>query len=283
MTSSESAAHRVSIRSLPRVDTRLAAGALALATAGALLIARVALNAGFVPAFAGSMATLRLVATLGPALAAVVLATTTADGVERIGLAFVAVFGALAAAVPTVAVGAVVAITGGGALAVGRRWVRAERHADWHLLPVVAIVGAVGLSLLGAIGVEPTTLSTLGTHLFLLGGAATPALLAHGRADWAFGGVVAAALVAVGTTAPFVTGAVTLVAGGVVGASLLVLAVGTCGLVTTVSAGARQRHWSAAIGAALLVVGGVPATVPRALAVVLGLLLLVEPRGGVSA
>ncbi|MEF8881191.1 MAG: phosphate ABC transporter permease [Halapricum sp.] len=283
MSNSEGVVNRVSNRSLPRIDPRLAAGALALVSAGTLLIARVALNAGLVPAFAGSMGTIQLLAVLGPALGAVMLATTTGDEIERVGLAFVGVFGLLVAVVPTVVVGAVVAIAVGGTLAVGRRWRRAERGTDWHLLPVVAIVGAIGISLFGSMGIEPTTLSALGSHLFLLGGAATPALLGHGRADWAFGGVAAAVLVAIGTAAPFVTGAVTLIGGGIVGASLLVLAVGLCGLVTTASAALRRHHWYAAVGAALLIAGGVPATVPRAMAVVLGVLLLVEPRGGVSA
>ncbi|MFQ3293876.1 MAG: hypothetical protein ACI9EZ_000114 [Halobacteriales archaeon] len=282
MSNSEGVAHRVSNRTVLRVGPRLAAGTLALVTAGALLIARVTLNAGLVPAFAGSMSAMQLLAVLGPALAAIVLATATDDEVERVGLVFVGVFGSFATVVPAVAVGSVVAITAGGALAIGRRWRRADRRTDWHLLPPIAIVGAVGISLLGAIGVEPTTLSTIGSHLFLLGGAATPALLGHGRGDWAFGGVVAAVLVAIGTTVPFVFGAVTLVAGGIVSASLLVLAVGSCGLVTTVSAGLRHRHWYAVVGAMLLVVGGVPSTVPRALAVVIGVLMLVEPNGGVS-
>jgi hypothetical protein len=280
MAKSEVVPYGVWTRSSSSVHPRLAAGGLALLTAGALATARATLNAGLLPAVAGSMGAIRVLAVLGLVVAASMLATVTDDEIERVGLAFVGVFGLLGALEPHVATGAVVAITAGGVLAVARRWLRTERGVDWHLLPVVAILGAVGISLLGAVGVEPTTFSTLGSHLFLLGGAATPALLHHSRANWAFGGAVAAVLVAVGLTAPFVTGAVTLVAGGIVGASLLVVAIGLCGLVTTGSAALRQRQWYAAVGVTLLVVGGVPATVPRALAVVLGVLLLVEPRGG---
>ena len=264
------------------VDTRLVAGVIGLAGAAGLLAARVALNAGLAPGVAGSIDILLLAATVGPALGALGIAATTGDPVERIGLAFVGVFGLLSV-VPAATTAAVVAVVAGGSLAAAGRWREVGRPVDWHVLPVAMLVGAVGVSLLGGIGVEPTTLQSIGSQLGLLGAAATPALLGHGQTDWAFGGLAAAALVAVGVTAPFVTGAVTLIGGGVVGASLLVLAVGLAGLTTTASAAARTRHWHALFGAALMFAAGVPASMPRALAVVLGVLLLIEPRGGGSA
>ncbi|MCU4716952.1 phosphate ABC transporter permease [Halapricum hydrolyticum] len=270
------------LRSLD-VDTRLVAGVFGLAGAAGLLVARVALNANLASGVAGSMGTLQLLATLGPALGALVVATATDDAPERIGLAFVGVFGLLAAIVPAATTAAVVAVVAGGSLAVARRWRQVDRSLDWHALPVVALVSAVAVSLAAGIGVASATLWPIGTNLALLGAAATPALLGHGRTDWAFGGLVAAVLVAIGLSAPFVTGAVTLIGGGVVGASLLVLAVGLAGLTTTASAAARTRHWHALLGAGLLFAAGVPASLPRALAVVLGVLLLVERRGGVSA
>jgi alanine dehydrogenase len=110
----------------------------------------------------------------------------------------------------------------------------------------------------------------------MLGAAGTPALLAHGRGDWVLGGLAAGLLVAAGVSAPFLTAAVALVGGGVVGTNLLVMAVGFCGLVTTASATARTRRLPAFCGVALLVVAGVPATLPRALAAVVGLLLILS-------
>lgn len=263
-----------------RGDERLAAGVLALVAASSLLIARIALNARLTTGVAASMETVVFAATIGPAFAALAIAVTTVDSVERIGLAFVGAFGLLLTVTPAVIVPAVAAVAGGGALAVGRRWHRLQRARDWHVLPVALLLGAVAVSLLGSMGVAAATLWPVGSHLALLGAAATPALLGHGRTDWAFGGVVAGVLLAVGSAAPFVTGAVTLVGGGVVGASLLVQAVGLCGLITTASAALRQRHWYALVGAGLLVAGGMPISMPRALAVVLGVLLLIEPRGG---
>lgn len=264
------------------VDARLVAGGLGLVGAAGLLVARVALNAGLTPGVAGSMDVLLLAATVGPALGALGIAATTGDSVERIGLAFVAVFGLLSL-VPSATTAAVVAVVAGGSLAAVERWREAGRPVDWHALPVVLLAGSVAVSLFGGIGIEPTTFRSIGSRLALLGAAATPALLGHGRVDWAFGGLAAAVLVAVGLTAPFVTGAVTLIGAGAVGASLLVLAVGLAGLITTASAATRTRHWHALLGAGLVFAAGVPASMPRALAVVLGVLLLIEPRGGGSA
>jgi len=283
-SSDETATVAVATSPSIRSDERLAAGVLALVGAGGLLVARIALNARIVSGVAASMETIAFAATLGPAVAALAIAAVTDDEIERVGLAFVGTFAVLLTLTMAVFVPAMVAIAGGGALAVGRRWQRLDRARDWHLLPVALLLGAVVVSLLGSIGVEPATLWPIGSHLALLGMAATPALLGHGRGDWAFGGVVAGVLVAVGVSAPFVTGAVTLIGGGVVGASLLVLAVGLCGLVTSASAALRQRHWYGLVGAGLLLAGGVPTTTPRALAVILGVLLLIEPHaGGVDA
>lgn len=281
MTSPEEV-HGLNSRPVPTLSPRRVAGTLAVATAGTLLFARVTLNARLIPAFAESIETIQFLSVVGLALATVALATATDDDIERVGLAFVGVFGVFATLVPAVTVAAVAAVTAGGAVAVERRWRRSGRSTDWHLFPVVAIMSAVGVSLLGSVGVEPATLWAVGSHLGLLGYAATPALLGHDRADWAFGGLVAATLVVVGTTAPFITGAVTLVAGGVVAASLLVVAVGLCGVVTTGSAALRQREWYPAVGAFLLVAGGIPSTMARALAVVLGVLFLLDPAGGVG-
>lgn len=279
-TAAVAALSRPSIRS----DERLAAGVLALVAASSLLIARIALNSRLVSGVAASMETVAFAATIGPAVAALAIAAVTDDEIEQIGLAFVGTFAVLLTLTTAVFVPAVVAIAGGGSVAVGRRWQRLDRTRDWHALPVALLLGAVVVSLLGSIGVAPATLWPVGSHLALFGMAATPALLGHSRSDWAFGGVVAGVLVAVGVSAPFVTGAVTLIGGGVVGASLLVLAVGLCGLVTTASAAVRQRHWYALVGTGLVLAGGVPTATPRALALVLGVLLLIEPRtGGVEA
>jgi hypothetical protein len=220
-------------------------------------------------------------AIIGPAVAAGLLAGTTDIDSERIGLAFVAAFGLIAILSPAAAVPAAVAVVGGGTLAAVARWrAVSARRLNWRLAPVVAILAGIGLTLGSAIGLAPAVVRPVGAHLSLLGAAATPALVGHGNRDWALGGAVAGALVAVGLFAPFLTGAVALVGGGIVAVSLPVMAAGLCGLVTTASAGIRLRRPAAILGATLLVVAGVPATLPRALAAVLGVIVLVDLREG---
>lgn len=268
---------------LDGASPRHLAGGLALLAAAAPFVTRVAINARTTvgPAAATWTGLLSAFALAGPAVAAGVLAVTTTVDAERVGLAFVAAFGLLALASPAAAVPAAAAVVGGGGVAVAARW-RAlpGRHVDWRAVPVLGIVVGVALSLGAAMGLAPAVARPPGAHLSMLGVAATPALLGHGRRDWALGGAVAGLLVAAGVMAPFVTGAVTLISGGVVAVSLPVMAAGLAGLVTTASAGIRTRHAPAALGAGLLLVAGVPATLPRAMAAVLGVLLLVELPGG---
>ncbi|MFT4963728.1 MAG: hypothetical protein ACI9PP_001005 [Halobacteriales archaeon] len=272
-------------RGLEDVRTRTLVGLLALLTAAAPFLSRMLINARTTvgPSLATKMDLLVAGAIAGPALATGVLATTTAVETERVGLVFVAAFGALTLVSPVVAVPATVAVVGGGAVAVGGRW-RAlpGREVDWRVAPVVGVLLGTALSLAAAMGLAPPLARPVGAHLSMLGAAATPALLGHGNRDWALGGAVAGLLVAVGVVAPFVTGAVSLVGGGIVAVSLPVMAAGLAGLVTTTSAGIRTRRMPAALGAGLLLVAGVPGTLPRAMAAVLGVLLLVESRGGID-
>lgn len=281
-------------RRLGAVDRRVVpapavvAGVLALATAAAPFVARLALNARApVPVDLGTVLPVLLpVALGGPALAAGLLLPGEDDDLAAVGLAFLSVFGLFAAVAPAARIPAGVAVLCGGGLAVGRRLVaRGESVARWRLLPALAVLAGVGLSLAAGFGVAPAA-RPAGATLAMLGAAGTPALLAHGSGDWALGGLVAGLLVAAGLSAPFLTAAVALVGGGVVATNLLVMAVGLCGLVTAASAAARSGRWAACCGVALLLVAGVPATLPRAVAAVVGLVLLVSahrPSPGVDA
>jgi hypothetical protein len=270
---------------LESVRLRTVVGALALLAAGAPFLSRVLINARTAvgPSLATRMDLLAVSAIAAPVVAAGVLATTTAIETERVGLVFVVAFGALTLVSPSVAVPAAAAIVGGGALAVGARW-RAlpERGMNWRVTPVIGVLLGTALSLSAAVGLAPAVARPAGAHLAMLGAAATPALLGHGNRDWALGGLVAGLLVAFGVVAPFVTGAVSLIGGGIIAVSLPVMAAGLAGLVTTISAGIRTGRTPATIGAGLLLVAGVPGTLPRAMAAVLGLLLLIESRGGID-
>lgn len=286
MGSSEPLAHGGArsrpIRLIRSAGLRPLLAGLALLAAAAPFLSRVLVNARVAgaPALATRLDLLSAGALAVPAVAAGALAATTTDDAERVGLAVVAAFGLVALASPAAAIPAATGVVAGGAVAVGARW-RAlpAREVGWRAAPVGAVLAGVALSLSAAMELAPAGVRPVGAHLAMVGAAATPALLAPRHRDWALGGAVAGLLVAVGTLAPFLTGAVTLIGGGVVAVSLPVMAAGLAGLVTTASAGLRTRHAPAVVGAGLLLVAGVPATIPRALAAVLGVLVLVETRG----
>lgn len=222
-----------------------------------------------------------LAAGMVPGGVAVALGLLSTRPAVRVGLLFVGVFGALGTVVEAVAIPAAVALVGGGALVLldedrsdGGGWGGTLRRA----VPVL-LVGSVALSLGAATGLLPPGTRSLGSTLVLVGLAASPTLVRPGPGGWALGALAGVGVLWAGSSLPFVTGAVTLVAFGLVGTPLLVFAAGVGGCVATVvgslrreTSGADQRRHGA--GAALVLLAGGPATVGGATAVLLGAALL---------
>ena len=224
---------------------------------------------------------------LGPAAgvlagaAAAALGLRSARHTERIGLLFAGVFGALATVVPAVTVPAAVALVGGGAVALvagagtDRGWLWTLRRAVPALL-----LGGVALSLGAATGLLPPGVRSAGSALAVVGLAASPALVRPGATEWTLGALAAGGVLWAGATLPFVTGAVTLVAFGLVGTPLVLFAAGVGGCVASVTGALRRRGVRGradrhrGVGAALVLLAGTPATVAGATAVVLGGALL---------
>lgn len=261
---------------------RRSAGALALAAAGSAFVVRLAVNAPGEPSAVIAAATgpVQTVALVGPALAALVLGVTTDRPLVRVGLLFAGVFGLLGALASTARVPAAGATVAGGTLvAVGHL----PRARTWHVTRRWLVAGAllvgVALSLAGTSGVAPATTRPLGSKLALAGIGASAVYVASDWRGVAAGLASAGLVVWFGTQAPFVLGSLALVGGAVVGASLPLLAVGAGGGVATTATGLLSNRSDVALGGALLLVAGVPATLSRALAVVLGLALLTLPGG----
>ncbi|MEF8843325.1 MAG: hypothetical protein V5A62_17150 [Haloarculaceae archaeon] len=232
-------------------------------------------------AVVGAAPWLGTAAGLLPGVAAVALGLRSPRPAARVGLLFAGVFGALATVVPAVTTPAAVALVVGGALALA-----AETGTDggWRgtlcgVVPVL-LLGAVALSLGAATGVLPPGARSVGSALAVAGLAGTPTLVRPGPTGWALGALAAAGVLWAGSALPFVTGAVTLVAFGLVGTPLLLFAAGVGGCVAAV-VGSLRREASGlpdrrrrGMGAALVLLAGTPATVGGATAVVLGAALL---------
>ncbi|MFB6170061.1 MAG: hypothetical protein ABEJ06_02835 [Haloarculaceae archaeon] len=204
-------------------------------------------------------------------LAMLVLGATGADhlAVPSLGLLFVGVFAGLAAvaeAATVPAAGAVVV----GCWAVLRPWRRQPRTRAVRLAFALGLALTVG----AATGLLSLDARGLGTAVVLLGYAATPLLVeaTPGRLAW---GVGAGVLVVVsGALAPFVTGALALTLSGVAGVSLLLLGLAVTGLTTTLAAALDDRRPAVVAGVCLLVGAGVPVSVQRGVALVLGAALV---------
>lgn len=217
----------------------------------------------------------RLLLTVGPTvigLVVVLLALAHRDAWTRTGLAFAGAFGLLGLHAPSAALPAALGVAAGAAvpLAVAR----------WNDAPARAVaVGAtlwLGLaaSLASATGVVDASVRPAGSALVLAGVASLPLVARPSRGGWG-AGVAAAALVGwTGSVLPFVTGAVALVAFGVVGTPLVLVAGAAGGGVAGLAGAIATRRWELALGAGLVVLAGVPATIPDALAAGAGLAVL---------
>jgi hypothetical protein len=261
----------------------LAASVLAIAGLVPLTAVRIALNAPLpLPGAVSGVwfDTATTLAVVGPASGAVLLGVT-ADAIwSRIGFVLVGVFGALSAVAQAAAVPAMGAIVVGGWLAVlgsdASDWSASSRRTLGGALATV-LLASLTLSLLGATGVRPAVFRPVGTTLALAGMTATPLVVRPSTGSLAVGGVAAGVTLHLTATAPFVTGAVALVAGSVVGGSALLLATAVGGLTATLAHGLASRRLASA-ASVLLLTGGVPASIPRGIGVVLAVALLTRGR-----
>jgi len=261
-------------------SVRTVAGGVAAVAVLAMALLRAAVNSPLsVPGAADAYPVVRLAALALPALAALAVGVRTDDRLERVGLSFAGVFCLLATVSAAATVPAAGAVVAGGGLAVATRL---DRNRRWLTLARAAVVAAFLLAATLALGESMGVFAggrTAGTTLALLGLAALPVTASPPRAAWAAGGTSFALVVLAGAVAPFVTGAVVLVEAAVVGAPLVLVALGVGGGVAAATTGAVRGNAGWLFGGLLLLAAGVPATVPRALAVVLGLGLVVGVGG----
>ncbi|WP_458189635.1 phosphate ABC transporter permease [Haladaptatus sp. NG-WS-4] len=263
-------------------SVRLTASLTALAGLGSLTATRIALNAPVVlPSVASSTwyDAVTLAAIVGPAAGILLLGVTTAEAWTRAGLVLASVFGLLSAVTSAVAVPAVGATVVGGWLML-RGALATLPPANRRRIRVVVFVLLTGLtlSLFGAVGVHPVALRTAGTTLALAGMAVTPLAVRPRTSAFAVGGVAAATTFYLTGAAPFVSGAVVLIAGSVVGGSALLLAAAVGGLTATVVEGAASGRVTLTSTGLLLLMAGVPSSIPRALGVTLAVAFILATR-----
>ncbi|WP_424018402.1 phosphate ABC transporter permease [Halorientalis pallida] len=269
------------LSALARIDVdgdraALWAGGAALTVVAAGLAVRIAHNAPFdplaVPAVVFDALAVGTPLVLGAALFAVALTTT--DPTRRVGLLFAGAFGPLATISPAATLPAVAGVIGGGALALVGSLERPTTYREGRRAAVVVgFVVAVAVSLSRAVGLLDAGM-TVGAGLALVATAALALLVRVDRVAALAGLAAAGTLVAAAVTMPYLAGSVLLVGLGVVGVPQLLVALALGGGVAAAVAGLREGVPLLAVGALLIVLAGVPAALPRVMAVLLGVALV---------
>ena len=251
----------------------MAAVGVAVVAVTARFVAALAVNAPGGPSV--GFPSFDATATVAAALAAVVSGALADRPTVGIGLLFVGVFGLLSTVSGSAAVPAAAAVAGGTGVVLAT-----TRHRRSTGELVVGTVLTVALSLGLASGVGGVVgLRSVASTVALAGLGLVPVFAATDGRALIGGGLAFGAVVLVGLSVPFVTGAVTLVGGGVVGASLPVVALAAAGTVATASAAGRTRNWPLLAGVVLLALAGVPATLTRAVPFALGVATLLVLEG----
>ncbi len=270
---------------LPMISPRVVAGGISLVGLGLLALIRIGLNlpasaplAALVPSsrtLSGAYPLAVGFATGAPAAGLLLLGFRAERTAVLVGATFAGVFGGLALVARPATLPATLAIAGALLGVTLERAVLPEDRPQFDRMFVGAVlaVGAI-ISLLAGVGLDPATLRPLGTGVVLLGVAGSPAFGGWDRQGLLVGLGVGAVVLALGSAAPFVTGAVSLVVGGVVGASLPLLFLAAIGATSLLWTGLRRGRWNLALAASLLLVAGIPATVPRGLGFLVALVLL---------
>lgn len=251
----------------------VATGVVAVSAVAGRVLLRILRNLPFDPVVAPP--TIQGLVGLGTplvlALALVTLALATERTVVRVGLLFAGVFGLLSVVSRAATLPAVVAVSLGGGLAVigALGWSSTYRDARRSAV-AIAFVAGVTVSLASAIGILDGGFRGIGS-LFALGALAMVSVRVEGDRVGLLAGVLALVVVVlVSTTAPYVAGSVLLVGFAVVGVPPVLVALAVAGGTAATVAGLRRAEYALPVGVGLLLLAGVPASLPRAMAVILG-------------
>lgn len=262
-----------------RVSVQTGAGLVALIPMLALLAFTIGTNTPIGPRLPlGSIgAPIEAAALAGPALGAVVLGLTSESRFIRVGMLFGGVFGALSLVSQT-AMGPTTIAIGGASVLVGLD--QGRSRMGWRSLAKLGVTGAfvfgIVVSMLAALGFEPALTRGLGSVSIAVAIAGTPAFTGFSRRS-VFVGLLGGAIVAgIGLAAPVLTAAVSLLGMGVIGLSLPLLVLGAIGGVTAVAAGVEHREAPSAVAGTLVLVAGVPVTIPSAVSLLVALVLFTE-------
>lgn len=270
------------LRSRTAGEVRTVGGASAATVVCMLAAVRIGLNAplGQSPAglqFAHTVAsTAAILVPGGVAIAAGAVAD--AEWV-LVGLVAAGVFSLLAVLMPAAGLPALGVLSIAAFLVMAPTLAGNEQRTGGRSLFAGLVVAAVVLSLGANAGVLASGARSLGTTAALVALVVAPVAIGASRRALLVGASAAVFVAAGAVAAPFVTGAVFLAVGAAIDPTVVVAAAGIGGGVALVTEGTHRRQVPVVAGGLLLLTAGIPATVPRGLAVVLGAHLVLVATG----
>lgn len=257
---------------------RIGAGVLALVPMMAVFVLTIGTNTPIGPRLPLEpvRVPIETAAYLGPASGALLLGFTAKTGSMRVGMMSAGVFSGLVLISPTASIPAAMALAGAAVLVGVSAVPKSIRSRPIQTVVTIALSAGVILSMIGVLGFEPAVIRRLGSVLIAVGLAGLPAMSGYSRRSIGIGLVGGALVVAAGLSAPVMTAAVSLLGMGVIGLPLVLLGIGAAGGITAIAEATQRGRIRTALGSGLVLVAGVPSSIPAAVAVIVALGLIRE-------
>jgi len=213
---------------------------------------------------------------LGPSFAAI-LSGVTADN-ERIQVSLVSagVFGGLAIVAPEAWVLASVVLACASLLISYEFHSKASEIVSLRSVILGIIALAVVLSMIGLFGYEPALIRTLASISLAIGVIGLPAVTGYSYQSLILGLIGATVIGAIGLVAPMMTAAVSLLGMGIMGLPLILLVSGAAGSLTALGTVIEKREIQTAMAVCIILIAGVPNTVPTGIAMIMALGIFAE-------
>lgn len=258
--------------------TRISAGVLALLPMMAVFALTIGTNTPIGPRLPLEpvRAPIQMAAYIGPAAGALLLGLTAKTGSMRVGMMSAGVFSGFVLFSPTASIPAAVALAAAAVLVGVSVVPKSIRSSPIQTVVTFALSAGVILSMIGLLGFEPALIRRLGSVLIAVGLAGLPAISGYSRRSLGIGLVGGTLVVAAGLSAPVMTAAVSLLGMGVIGLPVVLLGIGAAGAITAIAEATHRGRIRTAIGSGLVLVAGVPSSIPAAVAVLVALGLLRE-------
>jgi hypothetical protein len=130
--------------------------------------------------------------------------------------------------------------------------------------------------MIGLFGYEPALIRTLASISLAIGVIGLPAVTGYSYQSLILGLIGATVIGTIGLVAPMMTAAVSLLGMGIMGLPLILLVSGAAGSLTALGTVIEKREIQTAMAVCIILIAGVPNTVPTGIAMIMALGIFAE-------